>query len=427
MIDANIGFTSDVIRDPKRFVGRSDLIRDCIRALSADHGLLVVYGKRGVGKSSLLRQIQQVGTGDFTLPKNAGASHLIPERPRNYLTTYYQCDSRIRDCDHLLQRMLNDQDPEDGLLRLVPDDGKELTEFTRSKGAEVGADLKVVKWGSKGIETSKYARPVDGDVVQTFRNYVTSIVTHQLRAHAKDGLLILIDEFDVIQDKTGIGSLVKSLSSREVRFGLCGIADDVASLVHDHASVERLLEEGALHLRPMSPSESTEIINRAEALFKEELLFDSDVKVTIADISHGYPYLVQLLGRACVNQANELGETQVNMHVLDLVMESIRSGKAFPNLEAKYQRAVGSSQQRQLLLHLMADEPPEDEAVDVEAGSIKLKNIRGTAQELEVDNLDQVIPRLIDKKYGPTLNKVRQGVYEFVDPVLRIYVTLRRM
>ncbi|WP_445004216.1 nSTAND1 domain-containing NTPase [Halomonas mongoliensis] len=59
MIDPEIGFTSDVIRDSSRFVGRSDLIRDCVRALNSPLGLLAVYGKRGVGKSSLLRQIQQ--------------------------------------------------------------------------------------------------------------------------------------------------------------------------------------------------------------------------------------------------------------------------------------------------------------------------------------------------------------------------------
>lgn len=28
-VDPEIGFTADVIRDPSRFVGRVDLIRDC--------------------------------------------------------------------------------------------------------------------------------------------------------------------------------------------------------------------------------------------------------------------------------------------------------------------------------------------------------------------------------------------------------------
>jgi hypothetical protein len=41
--------------------------------------------------------------------------------------------------------------------------------------------------------------------------------------------------------------------------------------------------------------------------------------------------------------------------------------------------------------------------------------------------LSQLIPRLVDAKYGPVLRRVgdRQGLYEFVNPVLRLYINLR--
>src|SRR5277367_2912452 len=140
----------------------------------------------------------------------------------------------------LLSRLCNDQNPEDGLLRLIPQDGKEVTEFTRSKEVSAGADLKVVNWGAKGVEASKYARVVPGDTVQTFRNFVDSVVTHQVRNRMKrDALLILLDEFDVIEDKKGLGSLIKSLTSSDVKFAICGIGQDLSDLVADHASVER--------------------------------------------------------------------------------------------------------------------------------------------------------------------------------------------
>src|SRR5688572_5119682 len=108
-IDAEIGFTADVIRDPGRFVGRTDLVRDCIDALNAPTGLIAVYGKRGVGKSSLVRQIQQMALGDYTLAKRAGLARLIPSRPRTYLTVYYACDSMIANGRDLLSRLCNDQ------------------------------------------------------------------------------------------------------------------------------------------------------------------------------------------------------------------------------------------------------------------------------------------------------------------------------
>jgi Cdc6-like AAA superfamily ATPase len=205
MIDPEIGFTSDVIKDPKRFVGRTNLIENCIKGINSSHGLIAVYGKRGVGKSSLLRQIQQMALGDYLLAKNSGLGQVIPEHSRKYLTVYYQCDSMISDVSDLLTRLCNDQNDEDGMLRLVPDDGKEIVEFTRAKEVHAGADLKVVNWGAKGLESTKYAKVVPGNIVQTFRNFTNSIVTHQVKNRMKrDGLLILLDEFDVIQDKSRI-------------------------------------------------------------------------------------------------------------------------------------------------------------------------------------------------------------------------------
>ena len=428
MIDPEVGFTSDVIRDQSRFVGRADLIRDCIKALNSPLGLLAVYGKRGVGKSSLLRQIQQMALGDYTLARRAGLSHEIPERPRQYLSVYYVCDSMIEDGPALLSRLCNDQDDEDGLLRLVPNDGKELIEFSRAKEVSGGADLKVVNWGTKGIETSKYAKVVPGDIIQTFRNFVAAIVTHQVRRRmGRDSLLILLDEFDVIKDKSGLGSLIKSLSSESVKFGICGIGHDLMDLILDHGSVERLLEQGAIHVKPMTAYESVAIIERAEELFKGALTFEQEIKQKIADIAEGYPYFVQLLGKECVAKANQYGTSNVDDVVFRSVMEDIKLGRSFPTLERAYQRAIGASEDRQLLLHLLAEQPEEATMFDEDVGRVFLKRVRKDAEDLDISYIDQLVPRLLDANFGPVMVRVpeKPGVYEFVNPVFRLYVRLR--
>ena len=430
VIDPEIGFTSDVIRDPARFVGRTDLLADCLRALNSPLGLIAIYGKRGVGKSSLLRQIQQMALGDYELAMRAGLKSLIPARPRKYLTVFYTCDSMIKSGTDLLSRLCNDQNTEDGLLRLVPDDGKELVEFTRSSEVESGADLKVVKWGAKGVESSRYARVIPDDIVQTFRNYLSAIVTHQVSSRMKrDGLLILLDEFDVIENKAGLGSLIKSLSSDTVKFGICGVARDLNGLVKDHASVERLLEEGALHVRPMPTEEAREILYTANVRFDTSLNLHADVIERIVSLSEGYPYLIQMFGKACVNVANKLQVTNVDKSILDRVLSDIRSGAAFPTLEAQYQRAVGNSEHRQLLLHLLAEQPEDNAKFNDEVGKVVLKSVRADAQGLGVEFVDQQVPRLVDSNYGPVLVRLedRPGIYEFANPVFRVYVKLRKI
>lgn len=428
-IDPEVGFTADVIRDPSRFVGRTDLIRDCILAINAPTGLISVYGKRGVGKSSLLRQIQQMALGEYALAKRAGLSHLVPTKPRTYLTVYYSCDSLINNGKELLSRLCNDQSAEDSLLRLVPDEGKEIVEFTRSKEVSAGADLKVVNWGAKGVESTKYAKVVPNDIVQTFRNFVDAIVTHQVKKRMKrDALLIILDEFDVIENKDGIGSLIKSLTTPDVKFAICGIGRDLSDLVQDHASIERLIEQGVLPVKPMPKPESEEIITRAGELFKGAMRFEPDIAPRIAELGQGYPYFVQLIGKQCVNEANARHTDLVDQSVLDKVLDDLKAGKAFPTLEAAYQRAIGNSKDRQLLLHLLADQPSEQSLFSDEVGRIVLKTARQDAEDLDVQYVDQLIPRLVEKKYGPVLERVaeRQGTYEFVNPVLRQYIRLRQ-
>jgi hypothetical protein len=34
---------------------------------------------------------------------------------------------------------------------------------------------------------------------------------------------------------------------------------------------------------------------------------------------------------------------------------------------------------------------------------VALRDIRATTQEFEIEHVDQLVPRLIDKKYGPAL------------------------
>jgi hypothetical protein len=177
----------------------------------------------------------------------------------------------------------------------------------------------------------------------------------------------------------------------------------------------------------MPDAEIKDIFKTAENLFKDGIRFDNFVVEEIARMSGGFPYLAQLIGKECINVLNRQGGKRITDDVLREVTQDIREGRAFPTLESQYQRAIGSSPGRQILLHFLAEQEDEADIFDQERGKVLLKLLREDAADLEVEHVDQLIPRLVDKKFGPVLfrHPERQGTYEFVNPVLRLYIRLR--
>ena len=45
---------------------------------------------------------------------------------------------------------------------------------------------------------------------------------------------------------------------------------------------------------------------------------------------------------------------------------------------------------------------------------------------MDIQYVDQLLPRLLDERYGPVLVRKPEnpGIYEFVNPVFRLYVRL---
>ena len=82
-----------------------------------------------------------------------------------------------------------------------------------------------------------------------------------------------------------------------------------------------------------------------------------------------------------------------------------------------------------MLLHLLAEQPADQSLYSDEIGRVVLKKSRQVAEELNIQFVDQLIPRLVEERYGPVLERVteRQGTYEFVNPVLRQYIKLRNL
>jgi hypothetical protein len=78
---------------------------------------------------------------------------------------------------------------------------------------------------------------------------------------------------------------------------------------------------------------------------------------------------------------------------------------------------------------LIAEQKSDVTQYNEEIGSVVFQRTRSTAQGLGIEYIDQLVPRLVEERYGPVLIKTseQKGVYEFADPVFRAYVKLRRL
>ena len=130
-----------------------------------------------------------------------------------------------------------------------------------------------------------------------------------------------------------------------------------------------------------------------------------------------------------MTEANFLGTNDINSSVLSVVTDKIASGQAFPSLEDVYQRAIGQSDDRAILLAFLAEQRDERAEYNFKLGQVFLSRTRSSAQDLGVEYMDQLLPRLIEEKYGPILVRVSDSAVltSLQIPVFRAYVKLRRI
>src|SRR5690606_24953784 len=151
---------------------------------------------------------------------------------------YFRCDDTITSIPRLLLRLLSD---DEALAAWVP---FRVVEREASSGGEGKLDVKVISLaGSVGEALTERAQELDSDIVSVFSNALTQMNEAGI---VKDGILLIIDEFDRIKDRNGIASLLKVLAARKVKFALIGVATTVQELILEHESVARQLADGTV-------------------------------------------------------------------------------------------------------------------------------------------------------------------------------------
>ena len=237
---------SQPVSDRKRFAGRSDVLGSVIRAIEEQRLHVVVYGERGLGKTSIMHVLTQAA------------------REARYLVVYVSCgaDSSF-----------------DEVFRTVAAHIPMLFHST------VGPTSPEAE-GGKTLAELLPATPIS-----------PRVASDMLAKVVGTRVVVVLDEFDRSHSKEfrqSIAELIKNLSDRLVRVQLviAGVAGNLTELLEHIPSIQRNLF--ALQVPWMPPAEIRALIRNGAQLCG--LSFDEAAESAIVYTAHGSPYLATLLG-----------------------------------------------------------------------------------------------------------------------------------
>lgn len=401
------------VDDAERFAGRRSAVTDAHYALVGQGANVAVVGNRGIGKTSLARQIGNIARGDTALLDRLGIAH---DRALDFLTVYFACGTTVRDVEDLLERLLTTSSCLGDWIYDVPKAKKEIETYRPKLSAKifgVGAELEGVKSTERELTAALDAHSID----TVFTNVCHAIAAQKV---ARDGVLIVVDEFDQVRDPAGMAGLLKSIATNvpEVKFCLVGVARDIQNLMREHESADRLFAGSIVHLPAMSEDELAEIVRIAERAVDGQILFSEAATRRLTQLAQGHPYMVHLVGKYALRAAYQDGVFDIPEAAIDQALRSIAERAADPVLEGRYKKAVGSSQQREIVLRALAQVRSHD-------GECWTTDAYKLALDAGVDNSSQYVGQLVTEQYGAELENVRERYYRFNDSLFAAYALAR--
>lgn len=252
---------SQPVSDVRMFAGRRELLLALIRAIEEEQMHVVIFGDRGIGKTSMLHVLSQLA------------------REARYIVRYYSC-SETSDFDTTIRAIAAD----------IP--------LLYSSDYDPAAD-----------DTDNTAT-----LHQIFPEGVASV------AQASDVLdkltgtrvLIILDEFDRATSeefKRSIAELVKSLSDRMIRVQIvvAGVAANLTELLEYIPSIRRNIVGVAVPV--MERDELRELIQLGAQV--SELVFVQSAMDEIIGAANGSPYVASLLSQHAAAAALDRDRRQV--------------------------------------------------------------------------------------------------------------------
>jgi len=243
--------------------------------------------------------------------------------------------------------------------------------------------------------------------------------------------LLIFDEFENAK-KQGVREnfsyTIKSLSDEypNVTILLVGIAENIHGLIHDHRSLERCLKQ--IPVPHMDDGELEDIINKG--LLALDLTIEPTTKNTLVSFSQGFPYYVHLLAKNVAEIAIAIDHIHIDeTHLRIGIDEAIDN--AHEAIRMCYKSAISINRNSIISFEdiisacVLASETGSDgfKVTDLRVPLQKITGIKHKEQTYRyyLDELCKDIRGNILKKTG-TANKHR---YHFTSPLVKAFVYLK--
>jgi Cdc6-like AAA superfamily ATPase len=359
------------------FSGRSDEIAELYSVIAQPGQHAVIYGERGVGKTSLASVVTEMLRGSGVLVAQA------------------TCDSSD-DFSSVWRKALSEI---------------AVTRSTHSVG-----------FGSTASETSTPATAFLGSGAVT-----PHAVQRALGTIGQQGsIAVLFDEFDRLggsagKDRALFADTIKTLSDRvaPATVVIVGVADDVGELIREHRSVERALVQ--IRMPRMSREELAEIATRGVESARMTIAKTSVARITV--LSQGLPHYTHLLTQLAAQAA--LAERRADITARDVDAAVARAiDRAQQSVTEAYYRATagdGDDRRRVLLACALAQED--------DFGFFSADDLGEPLGRLGTEGGESLEQDLFALARTEAVLQRRQEAgadrYRFVNPLLQPYVVMR--
>ena len=369
---------SSPIKSAALFCGREKQVESIIQNFGSVGNHVLLYGDRGVGKTSLALCTCNIALSAGIISKKICKS----------------CDSNdtfASIMEHILQNL----------------------------GIEIVTKHEKISGANIGIEMLNISKSCTEEINIPTPFFSPSRIADLLSDHP---CVVVLDEFDVIQDastKRDIAQLMKQISDRgcKVIIVVVGIASNANELLSGHQSVTRCLRE--IKLNRMSDDEICRIITNGED--RLGIKFEEEVKQKIVKASMGFPYFAHLL---CLESAKEAIINEQKL--IDNAYYQKGIGNSINQIEQtfkdKYFDAIGrnhNEDKRRILLAASMCNPESFTARDLRE---KYESLFGTTiEQLEINN---AMSKAITETQSSVIHRIRKGLYRFNDPRMPCFIQL---